>query len=95
MVTFFLEWLYKFAFPPTAFESNRLYIPGTSAVSGSSLAFPPLLTCWGPPADLHLSQFPGKVQTRGWRLPRLLQSISFLTCDTDKLFCQGQLHLIP
>lgn len=74
MVTFFLEWLYKFAFPPAAFESNRLYIPGLTAVSGSSLAFPPLLLL-GPPADLHLSQFPGKVQTRGWRLPRLLQSI--------------------
>lgn len=56
MVTFFQNGYTNLHSHQQPFESNRLYIPELTAVSGSLLAFPLLLL--GPPADLHLSQFP-------------------------------------
>ena len=59
------------------YKAYRLYIPGAYSIiikiSGSSLAFPPLLLL-GPRADPSFPT-PSKSPDRRWRFPGLLQRI--------------------
>lgn len=68
-----LEWLYKFAFPPAVYESNRFYIPEAYSliieISYSSWAFPALLLL-GLPADPSFL-IPRKFLGCRWRLQGL------------------------